>query len=455
MSFDINQDFHNNATSYMQNFRASVRNTPELISKPIAKVENAISSTVDSFIQEPKDDEKKKSHKTAITAGSTALVLTAFIALLNPSFSGKFISKLRIMATNANAKAQKNKNNFIASKFYKFCEKNLKIVSDLFQFTNTINALKDVGFKWLCTANKFDGVKNNTVRDVLKKCDAGLRTATSGIHNSITKFFDSISKKTVYRKYAKVNNDLNSFEQTLYLHRNKLTPAEQKIFDAKFKEIGELKEYFSKNKTAERLLQQEKSMQNLEKDFTNKFINEYCKKFKNPFNKEGLNNNISSIKNNMSYWAEDMLMPSRNQFEQQGKDVVQKLVGDGNATKGKYQEVIDLIKPHLKQEENLILNNRLNHASKKLFKANRSECIEYFDKKRDLVLGGAPTDILTGLTLVGMSGVAIGKADSKEDKISRSLTLGFPAIAGVGTSLAMTAMLFSGVQGMIIGSLAS
>ena len=38
----------------------------------------------------------------------------------------------------------------------------------------------------------------------------------------------------------------------------------------------------------------------------------------------------------MSFWAEDMLMPSRNKFEQDGKKAVDTLVGDGKGVKGKY-----------------------------------------------------------------------------------------------------------------------
>ena len=79
----------------------------------------------------------------------------------------------------------------------------------------------------------------------------------------------------------------------------------------------------------------------------------------------------------------------------------------------------------------------------------------YFDKKRDLVLGGAPTDIVTAIGGLGLSGVAIATADTKEDKISRALTGGFPIIAGIGASMAFTAMLFSGVQGMLYGFLTS
>ena len=62
---------------------------------------------------------------------------------------------------------------------------------------------------------------------------------------------------------------------------------------------------------------------------------------------------------------------------------------------------------------------------------------------------------MTALFGLTMSGIAVGMADNKDERISKSLTVAFPAIAGLGTSMALTAMLFSGVQGMIYGSLAS
>ena len=51
-------------------------------------------------------------------------------------------------------------------------------------------------------------------------------------------------------------------------------------------------------------------------------------------------------------------------------------------------------------------------------KANHSECVEYFDKKRDLMLGSAPTDVLTAVASLIASGVAIGVADTKEDNLN-------------------------------------
>ena len=68
------------------------------------------------------------------------------------------------------------------------------------------------------------------------------------------------------------------------------------------------------------------------------------------------------------------------------------------------------------------------------------------------MIGGAPTDILSGLAMVGLSGIAVSTAHSKEERISNAITAGFPAIAGVGTSIALTAMLFSGVKSLVYGA---
>lgn len=455
MSFGI----HNGLNSYRYpqnaNFRGTSPAAPEIITKPIEKVETVINNTVDSFVKEPKDEEKKKSHKTAITAGSTVLVLSALIALFNPKFSGRFVNKLKNWSHKAGANVQKNKNDFIKGKFYRATERGLKGIADFFQFTNTVNASKDIGFKWLCTAEKFNGVKNEKTRKVLQKCDSGFRKVMSNVHNSITNWFDSISKRTVYGKYKKASKNMDELDSLIYNYRTKLSPAEQKSLDAKLQEIMHSKEYFSKTRTSERLSLQEKAMANLEQDFRNKLFNDYFKKFESPKQAGSLKHNVRHIKDNMSFWAEDMLMPSRNKFEQDGKKAVDTLVGDGKGVKGKYHEAIDILSPHISKEEKTLLETSLQKTGKRLNKANHSECVEYFDKKRDLVLGGAPTDILTGIGMIGLSGIAVGTADTKEDRLSRALTLGFPAVAGIGASMALTAMLFSGVQSMIYGSIAS
>lgn len=452
---------YNNPYQYRSyvNFSAASPNAPEVIAKPIEKVENVINNTVDTFVKDQQDEEKKKSHKTAIAAGSSVLVLSTLIALLNPRFSGKFLGKLKNLSHKASINVQKNKDDIFKSKFYKASENFLKKVFDIFQFTNSANASKDLGFKWLCTAEKFNGVENETARKILKTCDSGFRKIMTPIHDGITKWFDGISKSTVFHKYKSAKTKMKELDDLIYSYKGKLSPSEQKQLEQKLSELKASQQYFSHNNTLERLAMQEKAMSNLEKDFKNKLFNGYLKQFKG-VKSEGtfaqkMQHNKQIIKDNMSFWAEDMLMPARNTFEQNGKKAVDELMGNGKDIRGKYNEIIDLISPHISKEEKNLLDESFKTAKKKLTKANHSECIDYFDKKRDLVLGGAPSDIISGIGMIGLSGIAVGTADTKEDRVSRALTLGFPAVAGIGASMALTAMLFSGVQSIIYGSLAS
>ena len=404
------------------------------LAKPIEKVETAINNTVDTFVKPPEDNEKKKSNKTAINVASTVLVLTAMVALLNPKFSGKLVNRMKTMSSEANAKLEKNKGNFVKTKFYKASEKTLGKVADFLQFTNTMNGWKDIGLKKLCTEIK------------------GIKTVMAKPHRTITKWFDSLGKHTVLGKYNHANKRLDKLNSLIELYKNKLPASEQKKLEAKLNEIKSTCAYFSKDQTVTRLAEQEKVMSNLEKDFSAKTKKYFSSLWQNKSNKKELS---KIIKKDMTFWAEDILMPERNKLEQNGIKVVDKIMGDGKAQKGTYHEIIDILKAHLSQEEKALLEKNLAKANHKLSKANHSECIEYFDKKRDLVLGGAPTDVLTALFGIGLSGVAIGTAHDKQDRISRALTVGFPAIAGIGASMAFTAMLFSGIQGMIYGSLAS
>ena len=453
---------YNNYQPYRNSYPSFSSNSSGVtgfINKPIQKVESAINNTVDTFVKEPEDEEKKKSHKTAVTAGSTVLVLSAIIALLNPKFSGKFVNKLKVLSQKAGANVKKNKNDFIASKFFKASEKFLQKIVDIFQLTNSLNAGKDIAFKWLCKEEKFNNVKNEMTKKVLKKCDSGFRKVMGKVHDGITNWFDSISKATVYKKYNSANKKMNYLDDLINTYKSKLTPSEQKQLESKLSEIRKKQEYFSQQMTSERLLMQEKSMSNIEKDFKDKLVNGYLKKFKGLRSegsfKQKMEYNKKLVQDNMSFWAEDMLMPTRNVFEQEGKKTVSELMGDGKNLQGKYNEIISLLSPHLSKEEKSLLEDSLKVAKKKLEKANHSECVEYFDKKRDLVLGGAPTDILTGVATVGLSGIAVGTADTKEERYSKALTLGFPAVAGIGASMTLTAMLFSGVQSLVYGFLAS
>ena len=430
------------------NFRNNSSDTP-ILAKPIEKVEGVINNTVDTFIKTEEKNEKKTSHKTAIAVGSSVLVLSGLVALLNPKFSGKLINKLKMMSHKAGTEARKNENNTVKSKFFNAMSKFWKGVGDTFQFTNTLNAGKDIGFKWLCTEKKtFGKVKNNTLRNILQKCDAGFRYPMSRVHKSLTNWFDSISKKTVINNYRQASHKLDAFEDLAVYYKNKLPADKQRLLEQKLQEIKTAREYFSAPKTMERLKAQEKLMGNLESDLKPRY-----KKYAQDLWK-GNGSRKKTIKENLSFWAEDILMPQRNKLEKEGQETVSSLVGNIQGTKGKFNEVYDILTPYLSKDEAILLGKRLKKADKSLHKANYSETVGYFDKKRDLMIGGAPTDILSGLAMVGLSGIAVSTANTKEERISNAITAGFPAIAGIGTSMALTAMLFSGVKSLIYGAVA-
>ena len=414
---------------YQQQFRGTaplkeqVSNGAQIITKPIDKVENLVSNTVDSFIPEQKDEETKKSHKTAIRVVSTVLVLSAFIPLLNPKFSSKLINKMKTASAKYGTKG-KNADTF-TGKLYRAAESTLYKGAKILNYANNFNSVKDEAFKWFCNKVKF-----------LKKP-----------HEFITKGFDNISKSTVLGKYSKVRTSVNTLNKVLDSYKSKLSDAERIKLEALLDQVKLQEKYFEKSSVEARLKAQEGVMSGLEQDTINK-IKEYGRGFKG-------DNKIKHFKDNLYFWAEDIIMPKRNQIEADGLKVINSLVGDGKTQKGTYNEIIELISSHVGDNEKSFIDELLKNTSNKLHNANKSECIEYFDKKRDLMLGSAPTDILTALFGLGASGIAIGTADNKEDRVSRAVTVAFPAIAGLGVSMGMTAMLYSGIKGMLIGSAAS
>lgn len=405
-------------------FRANEQGGLDIVTKPIDKVENIVSNTVDTFVPESQSEEKKNSHKTAIRVGSTVLVLSAIVALLNPKFSSGLVKKLKTKSTKAGNKAKVD--NTIMGKWNKAKEKFLNGVTNTIQVLNNANSFKDELFQKLCNKTSF----------------------TKKVHQSITKGFDKISRQTVYGKYNSVTRQMNTLDDIMKHYKDRLSAEDKIIFDKKLAEIDKLQEYFSPEATKQRLNKQEAVMQNLERD-----VSEKMKQAKDTVIGRIKGNKIDNemkFRDSYTFWAEDSLMTQRNQLEEEGLNVINALVGDGKAQKGAYREIIELL--HLNEQEKNAFEESVKQAEKLLRKANKTECIEYFDKKRDLVLGSAPTDVLTALASLTASGIAIGVADTKEDRISRFISGALPVFAGLGVSTALTAMLFSGGKGMALGT---
>lgn len=423
----VNCNMNNISTTHFVSFKAKEQGGLDIVTKPIDKVENLVNNTVDTFVPESQSEEKKKSHKTAIRVGSTVLVLSAIVALLNPKFSTELVNKLKTKSTKAANKAKID--NSFWGKWNKGKEKVLKSLTNTIQVLNNGNSIKDELFQKLCNKTPI----------------------TRKIHQSITKGFDKISKQTVFGKYKRVSKQMNNLDNIMKQYKDRLSESDKLLFEQKLAEIDKLQEFFSPTQIKNRLSNQEKElMKNLERD-----VSEKIKLAKDTFvgqvKGKKLDNGMK-FKDAYTFWAEDALMPQRNRITEEGISAINALVGDGKTQEGAYQEMIKLLAPKLSKEEKQVFEESVKKTEKLLRKANTTECIEYFDKKRDLMLGSAPTDVVTALASLIASGIAIGVADNKEDRISRTISGALPVFAGLGVSTALTALLFSGGKGMALGT---
>ena len=396
-------------------FRGQDSGVTQIVTRPIDTVENTINSALDTFVPEPKDEEKKKSYKNAVRVGSTVLVLSTIVALLNPKISSKLIEKLKTKTVKA--KNDSKNEGAIKGSWNKFKQITLTGLLKFIQIVNNGNSAKDEGFKILCSK-----------LSILKKP-----------HEAITRGFDKISKHTVFKKWNGVRSNIENTDKIIQQYIERLPVSERESFSKKMEEIQKIQKYFSESKVSERIKAQEDSMSNLEKETLNK-MQKFWSEFWGKSNKK-IGERLNPI---TTFWAEDAVMAQRTKAEKQGEKIVQTLFGDGKTEKGMYNELLEYLAPHLKTEEKAALEETINNSAKKIKSANKSECTEYFDKKRDLILGSAPTDVLTALISLGACGYALGTADNKEERISRTVTGVIPAIGGVATSLGLAALLVSG-----------
>ena len=177
----VNNNLNNNITYNRLSFKARETGGLEIVTKPIDKVESIVNNTVDTFVPASEDEEKKKSRKTAIRAGSTVLVLSAVVALFNPKFSSSLVNKLKTKSTKAGNKAKVD--NSIIGLWNKAKSKVFNGVSNSFQVLNNVNSMKDELFQKLCNKTPF----------------------TKDIHRGITKVFDKL--QTFQQLFQKNENN--------------------------------------------------------------------------------------------------------------------------------------------------------------------------------------------------------------------------------------------------------
>ncbi len=433
-----------NNYAYRPQFMAAETSAP--LEKPIEVVQKTIEDSVDKLTPNTTDERKKKTRNTAIAVGSTILVASAFMSLLNPRTSGRLMTRIKGWQNKAKIKLDKSDKNSLLSKVYNSGVKTTEGLLKTLNFTNTFNAGKDMTLQKLLTKKSVHKPDDNLFLKICKSIHNGIATVMKKPCEMITRGFDKVSRSTVTSGYKSSLKKMNKTDDLIKLYLERLSPEEKKLVNEKLREITETRKYFSQENTIARLEKQEKMMSNLTEDFSKRFGI-----FWKGFEKNNSKQWKKHIGDNMSFWAEDMLQSKKETLIREGADVVDKIVGTPDK-KGLYKDIIDILAPKLQQDERVLLEKSVLQTSKKLRKSNWNECAEYFDKKRDLVLGSALSDGLSAILGIGLSGIAVGTAHSKEDRASRALSVGFPVIAGLGTSLVLAMRLIPGVKCLLLGS---
>lgn len=417
------------------------------VATPMEGVQKSLEQGVDNLATKINEKKDKKSTKTAIAVGSSVLLLAALVTVFNPRYSPKLMKKIKALQQQAAVQIEKNKNDYFKSKFYSGYKTALDWTAKGFNVVCNMNSWKDVQFKYLCRdENKNIHFKNNPgIEKGVKWIDKWFIKLTKKPHDAITKGFDYVSKKTVKGKYKKATKMMNKLDDLINQYKSKLPAEKRTLVEAKLAEIQRIRTNFTEDSLNSRLADQEKMMENLERDFLSKWRS-YRKGFKNRFINKG-----DHVKTSLSFWAQDIMQPQKDKLQKEGVEVVEKLFNGDSSKKGLYNEIFEIFEETLGKENTILMKRRLKNSNKNLKKANFSECNEYFDKKRDLMLGGAPTDVVTSLFGLGACGVAVGAANDKDERNSRLVTTGIPVVVGLITSLISTAKLLSSATGLILG----
>lgn len=130
-------------------------------------------------------------------------------------------------------------------------------------------------------------------------------------------------------------------------------------------------------------------------------------------------------------------------------------VGIIDFKQGKVQDILEIYKKALPENEYKKIEKAFKHYTKSLDSSIKVETEDFISKLRDLSLGSAPTDILSLLGGLGVLGYHLGKSEDNDQRVSIALKYGIPALSLIGVSLYCNAKLYAGTKGLLIGTVAS
>ena len=407
-------------------------------------------SPIDKIARRVDEEKQKKHNKTAFAVGGSVLGLSILVMIFNPRISPKLIEKLRLLQTKSKHQLEESKDDFLKSKFYQAVTKIINGFGRATSVISNLNSVKDTYYKQLCTEEKtFFSINYLERRKRFAKYDKVFRKIMKKPHEVITKWGDSLAKITVDLGYKKAGRRMDKLELLIKKYIEKLPADKKSEVEKALAKISENRQYFSKEQLNLRFAEQENAMQKLNRDIRNKW-NDYLHGYRNKYV-----NNREHFSDNLSFWAQDLMEADKARLSAENTKVLESLVGSRDGLKGEYGKIVETISSNINPEEKKSLEKAFANTARSLKKANNRECCDYFDKKRDLVLGSAPTDILSSSIFLLAGGVSLARANDKDKRISRLITGVLPVIAGVATNMILTTMLFSGAQAILLGAVTS
>ena len=174
-------------------------------------------------------------------------------------------------------------------------------------------------------------------------------------------------------------------------------------------------------------------------------------------NSEGLKNNkelflseLEKLKEHKIVSYDENMVKTHEEFKNTHIQLIKELLND-NST-GELQDMLSIyykLAPFELDKSGASL--AVKKAVQSFDKSVQYECVEFFDKIRDLRLGSAPTDVLTILFSFITLTLGLGHAKSKEKRQSIMLTSGIPIVGGIAVSTLTATKLVSGGKSLALG----
>ena len=174
-------------------------------------------------------------------------------------------------------------------------------------------------------------------------------------------------------------------------------------------------------------------------------------------NSEGLKNNkelflaeLEKLKEHKIVSSDENLAKTQEEFKASNIQLIEDLLDD-TAT-GEIQDMLSIyykLAPFELDKSGASL--AVKKAVQSFDKSVNYECIEFFDKIRDLRLGSAPTDVLTILFSFITLSLGLGHAKNKEKQQSVMLQSGIPIVGGIAVSTLSATKLVAGGKSLALG----